>query len=58
MIYFCHLTEDCFILANSADPGEMLPYAAFHLGHHYLSKYIPVSNMKRVKNVLLFPYDE
>ena len=29
-----------FILANSADLDEMLPYAAFHLGLHCLSKYL------------------
>ena len=29
-----------FILANSADPDEMLPYAAFHLGIHCLRKYL------------------
>ena len=27
-------------LANSADPDEMLPYAAFHLGFHCLPKYL------------------
>ena len=27
------------MLANSADPYEMLHYAAFHLGLHYLPKY-------------------
>ena len=27
-----------FALANSADPDEMPPYAAFHLGHHCLRK--------------------
>ena len=27
-----------FILANSADPDEMLPLAAFHLGLHCLQK--------------------
>ena len=27
------------ILANSADPGEMQQYAAFHLGVHCLPKY-------------------
>ena len=32
-----------FILANSADTNEMLPYAAFHLGLHCLM----VSRMKR-----------
>ena len=30
------VTEDCFILANTADPDEMLPYAAFHQGLHCL----------------------
>ena len=40
-----------FIFANSADPDEMLHYAAFHLGHHCLPKYLltGVSRMKRVK---------
>ena len=28
-----------FVLANSADPDEMLHYAAFHLGLHCLQKY-------------------
>ena len=28
------------ILANSADPDKMLPYAAFHLGLHFLRKYM------------------
>ena len=27
-----------FISANNADPDEMPPYAAFHLGLHYLPK--------------------
>ena len=27
------------ILANSVDPDEMLPYAAFHFGLHCLPKY-------------------
>ena len=27
------------ILANSADPDEMQPHAAFHLGLHCLPKY-------------------
>ena len=31
--------------ANSAEPDEMLPYVAFHLGYHCL----PVSRMKRDK---------
>ena len=29
-----------YILANSADPDKMLPYAAFHLGLHCLPKYL------------------
>ena len=29
-----------FILANSAYTDEMPPYAAFHLGHHCLLKYL------------------
>ena len=29
-----------FILAYSADPDEMLPYVAFHLGIHCLHKYL------------------
>ena len=34
--------EDClyFKKKNSADPDEMLPYAAFHLGLHCLAKYL------------------
>ena len=32
-----------FISANSADPDEMLPYAAFHLGLHCLQKYMFIS---------------
>ena len=32
--------EDCFNLANSTDPDEMLPYAAFHLDLHCLPKYL------------------
>ena len=28
-----------FFLANSADPDEMPPYAAFHLGLHCLQKH-------------------
>ena len=36
------------IQANSADPDEMLPYAAFHLGLHCLqSTCLLVSRMKR-----------
>ena len=29
-----------FILANSADPDEIQPYAAFHPGLHCLPKYL------------------
>ena len=29
-----------FTLANSEDPDEMLPYAAFHLSLHCLQKYL------------------
>ena len=32
--------EGCFILANSADPDEMAPFVAFHLGLHCLPKYM------------------
>ena len=35
-----------FILANSADPDEMPPYSAIHLGHNCLPK-----NMYRMKRV-------
>ena len=39
-----------FSLANSADPDEMPPYVAFHLGLHCLPKHLLlVSKMKRVK---------
>ena len=34
-IVFLSLKID-FVLANSADPDEMPPYAAFHLGLHCL----------------------
>ena len=38
-----------FVLANSADPDEMLPYAAFHVGLHCLqSNHLGVSSPKRV----------
>ena len=32
-----------FILANTADPGEMPPNSTFHLGLHCLSKYLFIS---------------
>ena len=35
-----------FILAISADPDEMLPYAAFHLGLHCL----PVLRVYHIQN--------
>ena len=38
------LSEDRFSLANSADPDEMPPYVAFHLGLHCLPKYLFVSS--------------
>ena len=38
-----------FVLANSADPDEMLQYAAFHPGHHCLqSTQLGVSSTQRV----------
>ena len=37
-----------FVLANSADPDEMLHYATFHKGLHYLQKsHAEISNMTR-----------
>ena len=55
--HFCKISisvpEDCFYLSKHADPDEMQPYAAFHLGLHCLPKYkctcLSVSKMKRVK---------
>ena len=32
--------KNVLIITNSADPDEMLPYAAFHLGLHCLPKYL------------------
>ena len=41
------------VITNSADPDEMLHYAAFHLGLHYLSKYcLGVSGLQRVNKAL------
>ena len=37
-------------LANSADPGEILHYAAFHLGLHCLPKYL-FSGIQNEENV-------
>ena len=43
-----------FVIANSADPDEMLHYAAFHLGLHNLPKYgFRVFHIQRVKLVNL-----
>ena len=40
-----------FVLANSADPDEMPPYAAFHLGLHCLqSTGLGVSAPQRLRN--------
>ena len=46
--------SDCFILANSADPGEMPYNAAFNLGRHCLSNFTPlgVSRIQRILHVL------
>ena len=45
-----YIPKDCFYLANSADPDEMPPNAAFHLGLHCLPKYLPTRiQMKMVK---------
>ena len=34
-------------IANSVDPDEMPPYAAFHLGLHCLPKYLFTSNLNK-----------
>ena len=36
-----------FSLANSADPDEMPLYAAFHLGLHFLLKYLEEKGLTR-----------
>ena len=38
--YFYPLSLLLSLIANSADPDEMLHCAAFHLGLHYLPKYL------------------
>ena len=38
-IVFLSLKID-FVSAKSANPDEMLHFAAFHLGLHYLEKYL------------------
>ena len=44
-----------FIIANRADPDEMPPYAAFHLGLHYLPKYLfTVIQNEKASRLLLF----
>ena len=37
--YCISISEDPFVLANSADPDKMPPSVAFHLGFHSLQKY-------------------
>ena len=39
-----------FILANSADPDEMLPNATFYLGLHCLPKYLFIVTQKEKGN--------
>ena len=34
------VSENCFILANSAGPDEMIPYATLNLGIQCLPKYL------------------
>ena len=41
--------KDCFILANSADPDEMLCSVLFHLGLHCLGKHPFRALIQRVK---------
>ena len=44
--------SDCFILANSADPGE-LPYnAALNMGRHCLPNFTPLG-VSRIQRILL-----
>ena len=43
-------SEIVFVLANSVDPDEMLHYAAFHLGLHYLPRYTLRSQLKKNGN--------
>ena len=47
-IVFLSLKID-FVLVNSADPDEMLHYAAFHLGLHYLPKYPIIRGFRYTK---------
>ena len=44
------VSEDFFILTNSADPDEMPCYVVFHLGLHCLPNYLlMVSSVQSVK---------
>ena len=45
-----------FILANSADPDEMPPYVAFHLGSSLFAK-IPVYLYSERKRLAFFLWD-
>ena len=40
------------MLANSADPDEMPPYAAFYLGLHCLSKYLFTKWLRVIKTLI------
>ena len=51
MIYL--LLKIAFILANSADPDEMLHIAAVHLGLHCLPKYLFIIIQNVKKNILV-----
>ena len=42
-------TEDCFNLANSADPGEISTFAAFHMCLHCLPKYLELKGIRYAK---------
>ena len=45
IIYAFMFLKIGFIKANSADPDEMLPYAAFHLEFHCLPKYLFIEGL-------------
>ena len=43
-----------FILTNSADPDELLPYVSFHLGDlHCLSKYLFTGIQNKKRNIVI-----
>ena len=44
--------QDCFLLPNSADPNEMSPYAAFHLGRHCFICQSAVTGIQNEKSKL------